>query len=169
MGRLRWHNDVADVPLCGLLSLRASLPLRHFPPTRVMMRHRGSHTSRRPRRLRKPHRIPSLMVLPTSWTSVTKEWIDKNNEETRGEGTFAQGAVSTSGTAMRTSQPSARSQMPLKPSSFQCVEPYGCVPALPHSSAHWCTLLLLPLCPRHLCRLLHLYLSRQYYCHCLLR
>jgi enhancer of polycomb-like protein len=37
-----------------------------------------------------------------------KEWLDKNNEEARGEGTSAQGAVSISGT--RTSQRSAKSK-----------------------------------------------------------
>ena len=35
------------------------------------------------------------------------EWLDKNNEEARGEGTSAQGAIATSGTAMRTSRRSA--------------------------------------------------------------
>lgn len=39
-----------------------------------------------------------------------KEWLDKNNEEARGEGTSAQGAVSTSGTATRTSQRSAKAK-----------------------------------------------------------
>jgi enhancer of polycomb-like protein len=37
-----------------------------------------------------------------------KEWLDKNNEEARGEGTSAQGAVSTSGT--RTSARSAKAK-----------------------------------------------------------
>ncbi|KAN0132706.1 hypothetical protein V8E53_009377 [Lactarius tabidus] len=36
------------------------------------------------------------------------EWLDKNNEEACGKGTLAQGAVSTSGTTMRTSQLSAK-------------------------------------------------------------
>jgi enhancer of polycomb-like protein len=36
------------------------------------------------------------------------EWLDKNNEEACGEGSSAQGAVSTSGTTMRTSQCSAK-------------------------------------------------------------
>jgi enhancer of polycomb-like protein len=39
-----------------------------------------------------------------------KEWLDKNNEESRGEGTFPQGAVSTPGTATRTSQRSAKAK-----------------------------------------------------------
>jgi hypothetical protein len=39
-----------------------------------------------------------------------KEWLDKNNEEARGEGTSAQGAVSTPGTATRTSQRSAKAK-----------------------------------------------------------
>ncbi|KAI9453934.1 enhancer of polycomb-like-domain-containing protein, partial [Russula earlei] len=39
-----------------------------------------------------------------------KEWLDKNNEEARGEGTSAQGAVSTSGTATRTSQRSSKAK-----------------------------------------------------------
>ncbi|KAI0262080.1 enhancer of polycomb-like-domain-containing protein [Gloeopeniophorella convolvens] len=39
-----------------------------------------------------------------------KEWLDKNNEEARGEGTSAQGAVSVSGTATRTSQRSAKAK-----------------------------------------------------------
>ena len=39
-----------------------------------------------------------------------KEWLDKNNEEARGEGTSAQGAVSTSGTTTRTSQRSAKAK-----------------------------------------------------------
>ena len=39
-----------------------------------------------------------------------KEWLDKNNEEARGEGTSAQGAVSTSGTATRTSQRSVKAK-----------------------------------------------------------
>jgi len=39
-----------------------------------------------------------------------KEWLDKNNEEARGEGTSAQGAVSASGTATRTSQRSAKAK-----------------------------------------------------------
>lgn len=39
-----------------------------------------------------------------------KEWLDKNNEEARGEGTSAQGAVSTFGTATRTSQRSAKAK-----------------------------------------------------------
>lgn len=38
------------------------------------------------------------------------EWLDKNNEEARGEGTSAQGAVSTSGTTTRTSQRSAKAK-----------------------------------------------------------
>ncbi|KAF8495934.1 enhancer of polycomb-like-domain-containing protein [Russula emetica] len=38
-----------------------------------------------------------------------KEWLDKNNEEARGEGTSAQGAVSTSSTT-RTSQRSAKAK-----------------------------------------------------------
>lgn len=37
-----------------------------------------------------------------------KEWLDKNNEEARGEGTSAQGAVSASGT--RTSARSAKAK-----------------------------------------------------------
>lgn len=37
-----------------------------------------------------------------------KEWLDKNNEEARGEGTSAQGAVSTSG--LRTSARSAKAK-----------------------------------------------------------
>ena len=37
-----------------------------------------------------------------------KEWLDKNNEEARGEGTSAQGAVSTPGT--RTSVRSAKAK-----------------------------------------------------------
>lgn len=38
---IKWaaHDDVADVPLCGLLSLCPSLPLRHFPLTHVTIRH----------------------------------------------------------------------------------------------------------------------------------
>jgi enhancer of polycomb-like protein len=36
--------------------------------------------------------------------------LDKNNEEARGEGTSTQGAVSTSGTATRTSQRSAKAK-----------------------------------------------------------
>ena len=36
------------------------------------------------------------------------EWLNKNNEEVRGSGTSAQGAVSTSNTNMRTSQRSAK-------------------------------------------------------------
>ncbi|KAI0300651.1 enhancer of polycomb-like-domain-containing protein [Multifurca ochricompacta] len=39
-----------------------------------------------------------------------KEWLDKNNEEARGEGTSAQGAVSASGTTTRTSQRSAKAK-----------------------------------------------------------
>ena len=39
-----------------------------------------------------------------------KEWLDRNNEEARGEGTSAQGAVSTSGTTTRTSQRSAKAK-----------------------------------------------------------
>jgi enhancer of polycomb-like protein len=39
-----------------------------------------------------------------------KEWLDKNNEEARGEGTSAQGALSMSGTATRTSQRSAKAK-----------------------------------------------------------
>jgi enhancer of polycomb-like protein len=39
-----------------------------------------------------------------------KEWFDKNNEEARGEGTSAQGAVSASGTTTRTSQRSAKAK-----------------------------------------------------------
>jgi Enhancer of polycomb-like len=39
-----------------------------------------------------------------------KEWLDKNNEEARGEGTSAQGAVSGSGTTTRTSQRSAKAK-----------------------------------------------------------
>lgn len=39
-----------------------------------------------------------------------EEWLDKNNEEARGEGTSAQGAVSTSGTTTRTSQRSAKAK-----------------------------------------------------------
>jgi len=39
-----------------------------------------------------------------------KEWFEKNNEEARGEGTSAQGALSTSGTATRTSQRSAKAK-----------------------------------------------------------
>ena len=38
------------------------------------------------------------------------EWLDRNNEEARGEGTSAQGAVSTSGTTTRTSQRSAKAK-----------------------------------------------------------
>ena len=38
------------------------------------------------------------------------EWLDKNNEEARGEGTTAQGAVSTCGTTTRTSQRSAKAK-----------------------------------------------------------
>jgi len=38
---IKWaaHDDVADVPLCGLLSLCPFLPLRHFPLTHVTIRH----------------------------------------------------------------------------------------------------------------------------------
>lgn len=39
-----------------------------------------------------------------------KEWLDKNNEETRGKETSAQGAVSASGTTTRTSQRSAKAK-----------------------------------------------------------
>lgn len=39
-----------------------------------------------------------------------KEWLEKNNEEARGEGTSAQGAVSVSGTTTRTSQRSAKAK-----------------------------------------------------------
>ncbi|KAH9020325.1 enhancer of polycomb-like-domain-containing protein [Lactarius pseudohatsudake] len=39
-----------------------------------------------------------------------KEWLEKNNEEARGEGTSAQGAVSASGTTTRTSQRSAKAK-----------------------------------------------------------
>lgn len=39
-----------------------------------------------------------------------KDWLDKNNEEARGEGTSAQGALSTAGTATRTSQRSAKAK-----------------------------------------------------------
>lgn len=39
-----------------------------------------------------------------------KEWLDKNNEEARGEGTSAQGAVSTTATATRTSSRSAKAK-----------------------------------------------------------
>ncbi|TFK21706.1 hypothetical protein FA15DRAFT_597418 [Coprinopsis marcescibilis] len=39
-----------------------------------------------------------------------KEWLDKNNEEARGEGTSAQGAVSASGSNIRTSARSAKSK-----------------------------------------------------------
>lgn len=39
-----------------------------------------------------------------------KEWLDRNNEEARGEGTSAQGALSTSGTTTRTSQRSAKAK-----------------------------------------------------------
>ena len=38
------------------------------------------------------------------------KWLDKNDEEARGEGTSAQGAVSTYGTTMRTSWRSAKSK-----------------------------------------------------------
>ena len=38
------------------------------------------------------------------------EWLDKNNKEACGEGTLAQGAIATSGTAMRTSWCSANEQ-----------------------------------------------------------
>ncbi|KAI0065205.1 hypothetical protein BV25DRAFT_146653 [Artomyces pyxidatus] len=39
-----------------------------------------------------------------------KEWLDKNNEEARGEGTSAQGALSTSGSTARLSQRSAKAK-----------------------------------------------------------
>jgi enhancer of polycomb-like protein len=39
-----------------------------------------------------------------------KEWLDENNDEARGEGTSTQGAVSTSGTATRTSQRSVKAK-----------------------------------------------------------
>ena len=39
-----------------------------------------------------------------------KEWLDKNNEEARGEGTSAQGAVSTTATATRASSRSAKAK-----------------------------------------------------------
>ncbi|KAI0315040.1 enhancer of polycomb-like-domain-containing protein [Amylostereum chailletii] len=39
-----------------------------------------------------------------------KEWLDKNNEAARGEGTSAQGAVSSSSTTTRTSQRSAKAK-----------------------------------------------------------
>lgn len=39
-----------------------------------------------------------------------KDWLDKNNEEARGEGTSAQGALSAAGTATRTSQRSAKAK-----------------------------------------------------------
>ncbi|TFK47739.1 hypothetical protein OE88DRAFT_737780 [Heliocybe sulcata] len=39
-----------------------------------------------------------------------QEWLEKNNEEARGEGTSAQGAVSSGGTATRSSQRSAKSK-----------------------------------------------------------
>ena len=38
------------------------------------------------------------------------EWLDKNNEEARGKGTLAQGAISTCGTTTRTSQHSAKAK-----------------------------------------------------------
>lgn len=38
-----------------------------------------------------------------------KDWLDKNNEEARGEGTSAQGAVSAAGTSTRSGNPSSRS------------------------------------------------------------
>ncbi|KAI0057206.1 hypothetical protein BV25DRAFT_1812676 [Artomyces pyxidatus] len=39
-----------------------------------------------------------------------KEWLDKNNEEARGEGTSAQGALSTPGTTTRLSQRSSKAK-----------------------------------------------------------
>ena len=39
-----------------------------------------------------------------------KEWLDKNNEEARGEGTSAQGALSASGSGTRSSQRSAKAK-----------------------------------------------------------
>jgi enhancer of polycomb-like protein len=51
-----------------------------------------SHTSRHPRRLRKPHKTPSLMASTYFMDERDKEWLDKNNEEARGEGTSAQGS-----------------------------------------------------------------------------
>jgi enhancer of polycomb-like protein len=47
-----------------------------------------------------------------------KEWLDKNNEEARGEGTSAQGALSISGT--RTSARSAKAKGK-EPESFSPV------------------------------------------------
>jgi hypothetical protein len=53
-------------------------------------------------------------VVPASFTYLMdehdNEWLDKNNEEACGEGSSAQGAVSTSGTTMRTSQCSAKAK-----------------------------------------------------------
>jgi enhancer of polycomb-like protein len=57
-------------------------------------------------------RLRAIDALAHSFTYLMderdKEWLDKNNEEARGEGTSAQGAVPTSGTTTSTSQRSAK-------------------------------------------------------------
>ncbi|TFK38452.1 enhancer of polycomb-like-domain-containing protein [Crucibulum laeve] len=51
-----------------------------------------------------------------------KEWLDKNNEEARGEGTSAQGAVSASGTRMSARSAKAKGKEPESPQPVMITE-----------------------------------------------
>ena len=50
-----------------------------------------------------------------------KEWMDRNNEEARGEGTSVQGAVSTSGVATRSCPQRSAKARGKEPESVQAV------------------------------------------------
>jgi hypothetical protein len=82
-----------------------------------------SHTSRRPRRLRKPHRTHSLMVFRISWMSATKSGSTRTMRklvarELPLKGLF-QHPAQQQGPPSAVQKRRARSQMLSNPSSFQ--------------------------------------------------